>query len=139
MTVMFVFTFQVGACLVTPAPHRLVALSYNGMPDGRGFKDDKMDWGTEQSEYSMLHQNVLISHVLLSVPDCHSEVNAFVAAFRREADLSACTLYVTLSPCHDCSKLVAQSGIKNVVFAQYFHKGKTMYETLGRLPDMNIM
>ena len=43
---------QVGACLVTPAPHRLVAMGYNGMPDGRGFKDDKMDWGTEQSKYS---------------------------------------------------------------------------------------
>ena len=45
-------TSQVGACLVTPAPHRLVAMGYNGMPDGRGFKDDKMDWGTQQSQYS---------------------------------------------------------------------------------------
>ena len=62
-----------------------------------------------------------------------------IAGYRREADLSACTLYVTLSPCHDCSKLVAQSGIKNVVFAQYFHNGRDMFETLGRLPDMNIM
>ncbi|CAI8055182.1 Deoxycytidylate deaminase [Geodia barretti] len=113
--------YQIGVCLVTPAPHRLVALGYNGMPDGRGFKDDKMDWGSVQSEYN-----------------CHAEVNTMIAGYRREADLSACTLYVTLSPCHDCSKLVAQSGIKNVVFAQYFHNGRDMFETLGRLPDMNI-
>jgi dCMP deaminase len=113
--------YQVGVCLVTPAPHRLVALGYNGMPDGRGFKDNKMDWGSVQSEYN-----------------CHAEVNTMIAGYRREADLSACTLYVTLSPCHDCSKLVAQSGIKNVVFAQYYHNGRDMFETLGRLPDMNI-
>ena len=76
--------------------------------------------------------------LIRSVSDCHAEVNTMIAGYRREADLSACTLYVTLSPCHDCSKLVAQSGIKNVVFAQYFHNGRAMYETLGRLPDMNI-
>ena len=98
-----------------------------------------MDWGTEQSEYSVLYEVVKQVYCSLSVSDCHSEVNAIIGAFRREADLSACTLYVTLSPCHDCSKLVAQSGIKNMVFAQYYHNGKTMYETLGRLPDMNIM
>ncbi|CAI8054390.1 Deoxycytidylate deaminase, partial [Geodia barretti] len=113
--------YQVGACLVTPAPHRLVAMGYNGMPDGRGFKDNKMDWGSVQSEYN-----------------CHAEVNTMIAGSRREADLSACTLYVTLSPCHDCSKLVAQSGIKNVVFAKYYKNGRDTYETLGRLPDMNI-
>ena len=44
---------QVGACLVTPSPHRLVALGYNGMPDGRGFLDEKMDWGSNQPKYSI--------------------------------------------------------------------------------------
>ena len=69
---------------------------------------------------------------------CHAEMNAIIAAFRRSADLSSCTLYVTHSPCEDCSKLIAQSGIKNVVFAKYYHKGKDLYEQLGHLPDMNI-
>jgi hypothetical protein len=46
---------------------------------------------------------------------------------------------VTHSPCADCSKLVAQSGIKNVVFAKYYKKAAHTYETLGRLPDMNII
>ena len=35
---------QVGACIVTSPPHRVVATGYNGMPDGRGFKNDEMDW-----------------------------------------------------------------------------------------------
>ena len=69
---------------------------------------------------------------------CHAELNAVIAAYRREADLSACTLYVTHSPCENCSKLVAQSGIKKIVFAKYYDNGKSTYEILGRLPDMNI-
>jgi dCMP deaminase len=112
---------QVGACLVTQAPHRLVAMGYNGMPDGRGFKDEKMDWGSNQSNYI-----------------CHAELNTIIAAFRRSANLSSCTLYVTHSPCEDCSKLIAQSGIKNVVFAKYYKEGKHMYKCLGHTPDMNI-
>jgi dCMP deaminase len=111
---------SVGACLVTPSPHRLVAMGYNGMPDGLGFKDDNM-WGKAPSKYI-----------------CHAEVNAAIAGFRREADLSACTLYVTLSPCPECSKLVAQSGIKNVIYAKYYKGGQHMADILERLPDMNI-
>ena len=73
--------------------------------------------------------------LLLIIPSfvsvCHAEVNAVIAAFRREADLSDCTLYTTLSPCDDCSKLVAQSGIKNLVFAKYYKgEGEPMHETL---------
>jgi deoxycytidylate deaminase len=96
-------------------------MGYNGMPDGRGFKDEKMDWGSNQSNYI-----------------CHAELNTIIAAFRRSANLSSCTLYVTHSPCEDCSKLIAQSGIKNVVFAKYYKEGKHMYKCLGHTPDMNI-
>ena len=69
---------------------------------------------------------------------CHAELNAVIAAFRREADLSACTLYVTHSPCEECSKLVVQSGIKNIMFAKPYKESKSAYEILGCLPDMNI-
>ena len=70
---------------------------------------------------------------------CHAELNAIISAFRREADLTSCTLYVTHSPCGDCSKLIAQSGIKNVVHAKYYKEGKDLHQQLGQLPDMNIM
>ena len=114
-------------------------MGYNGMPDGRGFRDMHMDWGSLQSPYSM---NVAV-FLFIYTPYhpqlvCHAELNAVIAAFRREADLSACTLYVTYSPCGDCSKLIAQSGIKNVVFAKYYDNAKDQYKILGRLPDVNI-
>ena len=69
---------------------------------------------------------------------CHSELNALIAGFRRQADLSACTLYVTYSPCGGCCKLIAQAGIKNVVFAKYYDDGKDAYKLLEQLPGMNL-
>ena len=65
-------------------------------------------------------------------------MNAITSGFRRLADLSACTLYVTHSPCSACSKLVAQAGIKNVIFTKKYHEAKDVYNQLGSLPDMNI-
>jgi dCMP deaminase len=31
-------------------------------------------------------------------------------------------MYVTLSPCYDCSKLIIQSGIKRIVFCEIYRK-----------------
>ena len=69
---------------------------------------------------------------------CHSETNAIISGFRREADLSDCTLYVTYSPCHGCCKVIAQAGIKRVEFAKYYDNCTAGYESLQRLPGMNI-
>ena len=38
---------------MTPSPHRLVAMGYNGMPDGRGFHDANMDWDSHKKKYGM--------------------------------------------------------------------------------------
>ena len=70
---------------------------------------------------------------------CHAELNAIISAFRRQADLSTCTLYVTDSPCGDCSKLIVQSGIKNVVYARPYKEGEAMNYHLRPLQDMNLM
>jgi dCMP deaminase len=35
---------------------------------------------------------------------------------------SGSTMYVTLSPCFDCSKLIIQSGIKRIVFSELYRK-----------------
>ena len=41
------------------------------------------------------------------------------------------TLYITLSPCKECSKLIHQSGIKRVVF-QHGYRDKTGLEFLEK-------
>tara|TARA_B110000977_G_scaffold194558_1_gene271390 strand:+ start:757 stop:1215 length:459 start_codon:yes stop_codon:yes gene_type:complete len=51
----------------------------------------------------------------------HAEANAISKVAQSTQSTEGATLYQTLSPCKDCSKLVYQSGIKRVVF---IHKYK---------------
>lgn len=46
----------------------------------------------------------------------HAESNAISKCAKYMSSTNGATLYVTLSPCKECAKLIAQSGIKRVVY-----------------------
>jgi dCMP deaminase len=46
----------------------------------------------------------------------HAEANAILKVAKSTHNCHGATLYLTLSPCKDCSKLILQAGIKRVVF-----------------------
>ncbi len=46
----------------------------------------------------------------------HAEANAILKVAASTQSCEGATLYITLSPCRECSKLVHQSGIKRVVY-----------------------
>ena len=50
----------------------------------------------------------------------HAESNALMSALRRGISTKDCTLYVTLAPCLDCSKLIIQSGISQVLYRESY-------------------
>ena len=50
----------------------------------------------------------------------HAEANAISKVARSTQSCEGATLYITLSPCKDCSKLIHQSGIKRVVYHQEY-------------------
>lgn len=99
---------QVGACIVT-ASYRVVGMGYNGMPDG--IHDSTVAWGSDEK------------HPLV----CHAEMNAVVK--KCVSDVKGCTLYVTLFPCKDCTKVIIQSGIKKVI---YLRKRDKEYDESAR-------
>ena len=51
----------------------------------------------------------------------HAEANAILNATQ---NLKDCTLYVTLFPCNECTKLIIQSGIKELVYVSNKDEGK---------------
>ncbi|CAG2242041.1 comEB [Mytilus edulis] len=91
---------QVGACIVNQ-DKRIVGMGYNGMPDG--CSDTKFPWTMGDTAETDKHLYV-----------CHAELNAI--ANKIQADIRNCTLFVTRFPCHECAKLIVQSGIKEVNF-----------------------
>ncbi len=50
----------------------------------------------------------------------HAEANAISKVARSTNNAKDATLYLTLSPCKDCSKMILQVGIKRVVFAERY-------------------
>ena len=50
----------------------------------------------------------------------HAEANAITKVAQSNNSSYGATLYVTTSPCIECSKLIIQSGIKRVVFGEYY-------------------
>lgn len=85
---------KVGAVIVNQ-DNELVSTGYNGFP--KGMEEDELDWVSVNK-----HMYVI-----------HAEANAILYAKR---DLKGCKIYTTLSPCNNCAKLIAASGIKEVYY-----------------------
>lgn len=86
---------QVGAIIVKD--RMIISDGYNGTP--AGFENCCEDDEGNTKWYVL-----------------HAEANAITKVAHSTQDASGSTLYLTLSPCKDCSKLVLQAGIKRVVY-----------------------
>jgi dCMP deaminase len=86
---------KVGALIVKDA--MIISDGYNGTP--AGFDN------CCENESGDTHWYVL-----------HAEANAILKVAKSTNNSKGATLYLTLSPCKECSKLVLQAGIKRVVF-----------------------
>ncbi len=86
---------QVGAIIVKDA--MIISDGYNGTPSGFDNCCEDEEGATQW-------------YVL------HAEANAILKVAKSTNNCRGATLYLTLSPCKDCSKLVVQSGISRVVF-----------------------
>lgn len=90
---------QVGAIIVKDA--MIISDGYNGTPAG-------FDNCCEDDEGNT-HWYVL-----------HAEANAILKVAKSTNNCKGATLYLTLSPCKDCSKLILQAGINRVVFTHSY-------------------
>lgn len=90
---------QVGACIVNEEK-KIVGVGYNGLPIG--CSDDEYPWEREGEFLETKYPFV-----------CHAELNAILNSTK---SLKNCIIYVALFPCHECSKAIIQSGIKELVY-----------------------
>ncbi|MBQ2170427.1 MAG: dCMP deaminase family protein [Paludibacteraceae bacterium] len=90
---------KVGALLVKD--QMIISDGYNGTPSG--FENVCED-----------EHNVSYPYVL------HAEANAISKVARSNNSSDRATLYVTASPCLECSKLIIQAGIKRVVYGEEY-------------------
>lgn len=51
----------------------------------------------------------------------HAEMNAIIRAAKKTGGIEGSTMYCTLSPCPDCAKAIAQSGIRTLVYCDEYN------------------
>lgn len=54
------------------------------------------------------------------VATAHAEANAIVQAARNGTSIDGADIYITASPCWPCFKLIANAGIKRIVFGEFY-------------------
>ena len=62
----------------------------------------------------------------------HAEANAIIQAARNGARIEDASIYVTASPCWQCFKMIANAGLKRVVFRE-FYRDPRIFEFAQRL------
>ena len=87
---------KVGALIVKD--RMIISDGFNGSPSG--FENDCEETNGETKWFVL-----------------HAEANAILKVAGSTQSCKNSTLYITLSPCKECSKLIHQSGIKRVVYA----------------------
>jgi|TARA_B100001059_G_scaffold59569_1_gene55005 dCMP deaminase len=90
---------QVGALIVKDK--MIISDGYNGTPSGfENFCEDEDGY----TKWYVLH----------------AEANAIAKVSGSTQSTKGATLYITLSPCKECSKLIFQSGISRVVYSKKY-------------------
>lgn len=90
----------------------IIADGYNGTPTG--FENDCEDEEGATKWYVL-----------------HAEANAILKVARTTNNAAGATLYLTHSPCKDCSKLILQAGITRLVF-HHAYKDRSGLEFLEK-------
>lgn len=57
----------------------------------------------------------------------HAEINAIVSAAKNGTQIDGATLYVSVSPCFECLKIVMNSGIKKIVVGGFYRPNLEKY------------
>lgn len=90
---------KVGALIVKDGT--IISDGFNGTP--KGFPNDCEDANGDTNWYVL-----------------HAEANAMMKVTRSTQSTEGATLYVTYSPCKECSKLIIQAGIKLVIYRETY-------------------
>lgn len=109
---------QVGAVIAKDT--RIVSLGYNGPPAGTHNCDEEWpETGCPRSEKGGCSLAL------------HAEENAILYAAKNKVDLEGATLYLTLSPCLPCARMIYTTKIKKVIYLNSYSKYKGFQQDEG--------
>ena len=103
----YAIKLKVGAIIVKD--NQIISDGFNGTPSGFANKCEI---------FNVYGELCTLPYVL------HAESNAISKCAKWYSSTEGATLYVTLSPCFDCAKMIIQSGIKRVCYEELYRINK---------------
>ena len=90
----------------------IISDGYNGTPSG--FSNE-----------CEIRLDEFDENALMTKPEVlHAETNAITKLAKSTQSSDGATMYITIAPCFECSKLIIQSGISRVVYASDYRDEK---------------
>ena len=111
---------QVGACIVNQY-NKIVGIGYNGFPIG--CDDDQLPWGKTSEDTNETKYPYVV----------HAEANAILNSTK---DLHGSRIYVALFPCNECTKLIIQSGVKEIIYLSDKYKETDSVKASKKMFDL---
>ena len=106
---------HVGAVLTKDT--RIISIGYNGPPAGTHNCDEKWpEHGCERDTKGGCSLAI------------HAEQNALLYAVKNNSSVEGATLYVTLSPCLACARIISTMGVKKVIY----YKSYAVYKGIDK-------
>lgn len=114
---------QVGAVLVKD--NRILGIGYNGTASGCEHCNER--WASDNMTNEICRNE---HHKWSKVNELHAEQNLLAYCAKEGISTKDTILFVTLSPCIDCAKLIYASGIKEIYYIVPYDKDTTGLEFL---------
>ena len=109
---------QVGACIVNDLNH-IVGVGYNGFP--KGCEDTVFPWEREGEFIDTKYPYVV-----------HAEQNAILNS---STSVRGARIYVSLFPCHECTKYIIQAGIIEMIYMHNKYDGTDSIRASKKMLD----
>ena len=131
---------HVGAVLVKDK--RIISIGYNGVAAGQKHCEDyfKELYLKEYAQtYSSFEEFIKTKEFydlhgkFSNDNELHAEQNALLFAAKSGITTEDTTLYITLSPCIHCAKIIAASGIKEVIFKELYDRSTEGVNFLNKI------
>jgi dCMP deaminase len=119
---------HVGAVLVKDT--RIISIGYNGPPSGTHNCDEEWpETGCPRDSKGGCSLAI------------HAEQNAILYAVKNKSSVEGATLYITLSPCLACARIIYTMGISKVIYLNSYaeHKGIASDEGVDFLIKFGVM
>ena len=103
-------------CIIVKDDDQIISFGYNGTPHGFDNSCEEINYPEFGYREGVDGYEVTKSEVL------HAESNAIAKLAKSTLSSKGAKLYITMSPCYQCAKLIIQSGIAEVFYDEEYRE-----------------